>query len=193
MTNPLLDDDDEEDDFDFELERRPRSEGRRRNRRRRNGRSQERRGWDLFSLSRSKRSQADAYDTFIGLGPRYGEYDDEDDEYDVPRSRRRAGFAYKYSREYDDDDDYDMDDDIIDVRPKRSLSRRRSWEDRAMEMDRIPPRSVTAWGPSGRLDRDAQTLAAVEAEREIKKAQRYLDKKEDMVDDAKEEVVSLKA
>ena len=187
------DDDDEEDDFDFELERRPRSEGRRRNRRRRNGRSQERRGWDLFSLSRSKRSQADAYDTFIGLGPRYGEYDDEDDEYDVPRSRRRAGFAYKYSREYDDDDDYNMDDDIIDVRPKRSLSRRRSWEDRAMEMDRIPPRSVTAWGPSGRLDRDAQTLAAVEAEREIKKAQRYLDKKEDMVDDAKEEVVSLKA
>jgi hypothetical protein len=93
----------------------------------------------------------------------------------------------------EDDYDYDIDDDVIDVRPKRSLSRRRSWEERAMEMDRIPPRSVGAWGPNGRADRDAQSMAAIDAEREIEKARKYLEKKEDMVDDAKEEVISLKA
>ena len=60
-------------------------------------------------------------------------------------------------------------------------------------MDRIPPRSVTAWGPNGRADGDAQTLAALEAEREIEKARKYVNKKEDMVDDAKQDVVSLKA
>jgi hypothetical protein len=36
-------------------------------------------------------------------------------------------------------------------------------------------------------------MAAIDAEREIEKARKYLEKKEDMVDDAKEEVISLKA
>lgn len=188
----MYDDDEDEDDFDFELERRPR---RTEKSRRRSRSSDRRRGWDLFSLPDSKRAQAEAYDRFIGLGPRPG--DEDEDDYDRPRARRRDGYAYKYNREYDDDDeddfDYDMDDDVIDVRPKRSSSRRRSWEERAMEMDRIPPRSVAAWGPNGRADRDAQTMAAIEAEREIEKAKKYLDKKEDMVDDAKQDVVSLKA
>ena len=171
-----------------------------RRRKLRDDRSERRRGWDLFPLPESKRRQAEAYDRFIGLGPRTGEddYDDMDDGYEsiVPRSsRRRAGFAYKFD-DYDEDDDYDDDDDVIDVRPKSKYSTsspRRSWEERAMEMDRIPPRSVAAWGPNGRVDRDAQTLAAVDAEREIKKAQKYLEKKEDLVEDAKQEVASLKA
>ena len=186
-------DDEDEDDLDFELERRPRRSDRRMGRRR-GGRGR-RSSW--FSLPTSKREQADAYDRYIGLSPRRGdEFDDMDDEYDRPRSRRRAGYAYKYNRDYDDDEDDfydDFDDDIIDIRPKRSSSRRRSWEERAMEMDRIPPRSVTAWGPNGRADGDAQTLAALEAEREIEKARKYVNKKEDMVDDAKQDVVSLKA
>eukprot|EP00804_Cyclotella_cryptica_P021370 CCRYP_016772-RA/>CCRYP_016772-RA protein AED:0.03 eAED:0.03 QI:673/1/1/1/0.5/0.66/3/167/499 len=199
--------DEEDDDFDFELDDRirPRPMSRKRNtieRRRKQGdsRGERRRGWDLFPLPESKRRQAEAYDRFIGLGPRPGEeeYDDMDDGYEsiVPRSsRRRAGFAYKYD-DYDEDDDYDDDDDVIDVRAKSKYSTsspRRSWEERAMEMDRIPPRSVAAWGPNGRLDRDAQTLAAVDAEREIQKAKKYLEKKEDLVEDAKQEVASLKA
>jgi hypothetical protein len=143
----------------------------------------------LFPLSESKRSQAEAYDRFIGLGPRPGEEDDFDEmDYDSigmgRASRRRAGYTYKYD---DEDDDYD---DVIDVRA--SGLRRRSWEERAMEMDRIPPRAA-AWGPGGRIGRDAQTVAAVDAEREIEKAKKYLEKKEDLVDDAKQEVASLKA
>jgi hypothetical protein len=181
--------DDEDDDFDFELERRSSS---RRRRGGRSGRGERRRGW--FSLPESARERAAAYDRSIGLGPDYDDDDDLDDEYDTRRSRRRSGYAYKMSRdELDYEDDYDFDDDVIDVRPKRSLSRRRSWEERAMEMDRIPPRSVSAWGPNGRADRDAQSMAAIDAEREIEKASKYLEKKEDMVDDAKEEVISLKA
>ena len=187
------DNDDDIDDFDFELERRPRRSDRRRNRSRSDDRESRRRGW--FSLPESKREQAEAYDRYLGLGPppreRY------DDDYDSSRSRRRSGFAYKYDRDLDDDEDddfyNDIDDDIIDVRPKRLSTRRRSWEERAMEMDRIPPRSVAAWGPEGRVDRDAQTLAALKAEREIEKARKYVEKKEDMVDDAKREVISLKA
>lgn len=181
---------DDDDDFDFEMDRRSRRT------KSRSRRGERRRGW--FSLPDSKRDQAAAYDRMLGIGSSL-DYDNEDldDEYDRPRSRRRSGYAYKYDRdEFDEDDiDYDDEDDIIDVdiRPRRSLSRRRSWEERAMEMDRIPPRSVAAWGPNGRADRDAQSMAAIDAEREIEKARKYLEKKEDMVDDAKEEVISLKA
>ena len=143
----------------------------------------------------SKREQAEAYDRYLGLGPPPRE--EYDDDYDLSSSRRRSGFAYKYNRDLDEDEDddfyNDIDDDIIDVRPKRSSTRRRTWEERAMEMDRIPPRSVAAWGPEGRVDRDAQTLAALKAEREIEKARKYVEKKEDMVADAKREIISLKA
>ncbi|KAL3797426.1 hypothetical protein HJC23_010552 [Cyclotella cryptica] len=146
-------DDEEDDDFDFELDDRirPRPMSRKRNtieRRRKQGdsRGERRRGWDLFPLPESKRRQAEAYDRFIGLGPRPGE-----EEYN------------------------DIDDGTGNGNGSNPTEVRRGL------------------GPNGRLDRDAQTLAAVDAEREIQKAKKYLEKKEDLVEDAKQEVASLKA
>lgn len=151
-------------------------------------------------------ARAAAYDrAIIGLGP-MDEDDyimmDEDDEYmafpsDGRRRRRRRGYAYKL-----DDEDFDDDDDYIDIEPtyaseRGSLpprrGRRRSWEERALEMDRVPPRGVAAWGPNGPVSDDVQTMAAMNAMDEIKRAKKFLEKKEDMVEDAKEEVVALKA
>ena len=138
-----------------------------------------------------------------------------DDEYLPPMtgrrsSRRRNGFAYKYDDLFEDDGEY------IDVEPiyateqeldnarglplessdSRSRRRRsRSWEDRAIEMDRVPPRGAVAWGPDGPLEGGESPLdrAAMDALRDIKKSKRYLERKESDVEDAKDEVVNLKA
>jgi len=73
--------------------------------------------------------------------------------------------------------------------------RRRSWEERAVEMDRVPPRGAVAWGPEGRIASGENPLdrAAMEALEDIRKSKRYLEKKERKVEDAKEEVVNLKS
>ena len=172
-------------------------------------------GFGLFTIPELKRRQeAEEYDRYLGLGP---SSDDDDDNYydndrDVGgRSRRRKGYAYKYSG--DDDDEYYSpivaDYDVVDAdrsydnrgsRSKRATvvnsPRKRSWEERALEMDRVPPKGAAAWGPNGRASgggMDAQSKAALDALREIRKAKRYLEKKKDMVLDAEEEVVALKA
>lgn len=164
-------------------------------------------------------SRAEEYDRIIGLGPTI---DDDDDEYlgrsfSPSSSRRRSGFAYKYN---DSDIDLLFDDgEYIDVEPRyaseRDLDmaraglsssppesfasrrrRRRSWEERAMEMDRVPPRDAIAWGPNGPAGSGGESpleSAAMDALREIKKSKLFLEKKENDVEDAKNEVVNLKA
>ncbi|KAL7531383.1 hypothetical protein ACHAXR_004010 [Thalassiosira sp. AJA248-18] len=155
--------------------------------------------------------RAEEYDRFLVGGLGGDEYMDMDDDYMPPMagrrsSRRRKGFAYKYNTAedlFDDDGEY-----IIDVEPKyaterdldmaRAMSpkrRRRSWEERAIEMDRVPPRGAVAWGPNGRIGSGEDPLdrAAMEALRDIKKSKKYLDRKEDEVDELKDGVVNLKA
>ncbi|KAL7449366.1 hypothetical protein ACHAWC_003898 [Mediolabrus comicus] len=181
----------EPDLFDDELMSGNRRRGRR-NRRNRRGRRND-----------SIDGRAAAYDRFIGLGPmddeEYIMIDEEEDVEFMPgRSRRRRrGYAYKL-----DDDDFDDDDEYIDIEASYPAERdgmssprrgRRSWEERALEMDRVPPRGVAAWGPNGPVSDDVQTMAAMDAMDEIKRAKKFLEKKEEMVEDAKEEVVALKA
>ena len=62
-------------------------------------------------------------------------------------------------------------------------------------MDRVPPRDAVAWGPNGRIGDGENPLdmAAMDALRDIKKSKRVLERKEEAVEDAKEEVVTLKA
>lgn len=196
------------DDMDFEQDRaivgRRRARGGRRRRR-----DSRRRDIDRRALE---------YDRFLAGG---NGGDDEymdvmDNEYMPPmegvgvgrrNSRRRKGFAYKFNTA---EDLFDLDDgEYIDVEPKyaterdldmaremssKRAARRRSWEERAIEMDRVPPRGAVAWGPNGRLgEEDPLDRAAMDALRNIKKSKRKLERKENEVEDAKEEVVSLKA
>ena len=157
--------------------------------------------------------RAEEYNRIIGLGRAI----DDGDEYELgrgsPSSRRRSGFAYKYS-----DDDIDLlydDGEYIDVEPRyaseRDLDmarsglssessasqqrrRRRSWEERAMDMDRVPPRDAIAWGPNGPVGSGGPLeSAAMDALRDIKKSKLFLERKENDVEDAKNEVVNLKA
>ena len=67
--------------------------------------------------------------------------------------------------------------------------------ERAIEMDRVPPRDAVAWGPNGRIGDGENPLdrAAMDALRDIKKSKRVLERKEEDVEEAKEEVVTLKA
>jgi len=168
---------------------------------------------------RNMDSRALEYDRFLAGGGGRGEYAMDDDyptgsmaEGRPPSSRQRRGFAYKYNQ----NDLMDFDDgEFIDIEPKYATKgdldmaargetrpssasgrrRRRSWEERAVEMDRVPPRGAVAWGPEGRIASGENPLdrAAMEALEDIQKSKRYLEKKERMVDDAKEEVLNLKS
>ncbi|KAL3816347.1 hypothetical protein ACHAXA_011447 [Cyclostephanos tholiformis] len=162
-------------------------------------------------LRRRVDPRAEEYNRFLGLGPPPDVDDDivMDDEYRrFPSSstsrRRRKGFAYKY----DGIDLLDDDGEYIDIEPlyatKSDLdmareqsgvrsSRRRSWEDRAIEMDRVPPINAVAWGPNGPVNESPLDIAAMDALRDIKKSKNYLERKEEDVEDAKEKVVNLKA
>ncbi len=182
------------------------------------------RGGETQQQQKKRRSfvdtRAEEYDRVIGLGPTLDDDYDYPGRSSPPSSRRRSGFAYKY-----DDSDVDLlfdDGEYIDVEPRyaserdlymaragssstppesslssrrRQRQRLRSWEERAMEMDRVPPRDAIAWGPNGSVRSGESPLetAAMDALRDIKKSKLFLEKKENDVEDAKNEVVSLKA
>ena len=152
---------------------------------------------------------------FLGLGPPPPPYVGSDDlfiddnyrQFDRPLSsssrqqqrRRRRGFAYKYN----DIDSLNNDDDgeYIDIEPlyatnhdlDMAKSRSRSWEERAIERDRVPPRDGIAWGPNGQVIGESPlNMAAMDALRDINKSKRLLVRKEEDVELAKAKVVNLK-
>jgi len=73
-------------------------------------------------------------------------------------------------------------------------TRKRSWEERARDVDRVPPSGVTAWGPEGEVKGgiDARSQAAIDAMEEIQDAKRMLEKKEAQAIDAEEMVIVAK-
>lgn len=167
---------------------------------------------DGRQINRRVDLRAQEYNRFLGLGPP-PDVDDNismDDEYrrfpsSLSSRRRRKGFAYKYN----DIDLSDDDGEYIDIEPlyatkgdldmaraqsgAGSSVRRRSWEERAIEMDRVPPRKAVAWGPNGPVGESPLEVAAMDALRDIMKSKKYLGRKEEDVEDAKETVLSLKA
>ena len=195
------------DEMDFEGDR-PMPRGRSRDRGGRRGRRNNRRS----DVDR----RAMEYDRLFSGGG--NEFMDMDDDVRMPGGgmsggrpssrRRRSGFAYKFNSA---EDLFDDEGEYIDVEPKyaterdlnmarnsstsRGGQRRRSWEERAIEMDRVPPRGAVAWGPNGQIGSGEDPLdrAAMEALRDIKKSKKYLERKENAVEDAKDEVVNLKA
>ena len=155
--------------------------------------------------------RAEEYNRFLGLGPPPDVDDDivMDDEYrrfpPSSASRRRwKGFAYKYN-------DIDLlDDEMLSTltlsprmrrrmiwtwrgssraRGRRDGDRGKSAQLRWIESRRgMPSHGVPMHRSGSPLD-----MAAMDALRDIKKTKKYLERKEDDVEDAKEKVVSLKA
>ena len=133
----------------------------------------------------------------------------------------RSGYAYRYDANLDDDEstpilDIDLEADEEDSESMNSVSstRRRqlsldvddndettkkskktterSWEERQIAMERVPPLDIKAWGPSGELPMSAREKAFVDAQEDIETARRKLNvmKKKESV--AKEEITILK-
>jgi hypothetical protein len=132
----------------------------------------------------------------------------------------RPGYAYRYDATEDDDEStpildvdmaYDEQDDLQESATPRSKSRRRqlsvvdgtdepnqprrkerSWEERQIAMERVPPANVIAWGPSGELNMSAREKAFLDAQEDIELARRRLKLLKQKESDAKEEISILK-
>lgn len=133
----------------------------------------------------------------------------------------RSGYAYRYDANLDDDEstpilDIDLAADEEDSESMNSVSSKRrrqlsldvddndettkkskqtterSWEERQIAMERVPPLDIKAWGPSGELPMSAREKAFVDAQEDIETARRKLNvmKKKESV--AKEEITILK-
>ena len=74
----------------------------------------------------------------------------------------------------------------------KSAARERTWEERAMAMERIPPTTVPAWGPSGVLGVDARSKAISDAIEDIQTARQKLEVKEKKEALARENITILK-
>ena len=76
-----------------------------------------------------------------------------------------------------------------DSEPKRKV---RSWEERSIAMERIPPSDVPAWGPSGDLGMDARMKATIDALQDIQEAKYRLEQKIKREQQALDDITILK-
>ena len=126
----------------------------------------------------------------------------------------RSGYAYRYDVTEDDDQnptilDIDPSDDPEDLisrsnsgsrrqvpadddTKKETRKKERSWEERQIAMERVPPADVAAWGPSGELPMTARVKAFYDAQEDIQMAQRKLKLLVGKESNAKEEITILK-
>eukprot|EP00980_Cylindrotheca_fusiformis_P015218 scaffold4222_cov115-Cylindrotheca_fusiformis.AAC.14 len=128
---------------------------------------------------------------------------------------RRPGYAYRYNG--DDEDDLgpildidppvaergesiaenDDDEDPTSSKHNGSAAPRpqkpeKSWEERSLAVERVPPADIPAWGPSGELPFDARTKAIVDALEDIQTAKQKLRKREKREALAREEITILR-
>lgn len=129
-------------------------------------------------------------------------------------SPRRAGYAYRY---VDDDEsppvaDMDTTFDVTahdepsqndsprsikptatkEEEPPAPQRRERTWEERALSVEQVPPADVVAWGPSGELQMDARTKGIIDALEDIQLAEQKLKAKEKKESLAREDISILK-
>jgi hypothetical protein len=129
--------------------------------------------------------------------------------------QRRPGYAYRYSPEDEEEAGYidpaattydvQAEPDVEGVRgATRTTSneggkdvaeplreRERSWEERQLAVERIPP-NVVAWGPSGEIGMDARTKAILDALEDVQTARQKVDIKEKKEALAREDITILK-
>lgn len=162
----------------------------------------------FFGVDRDQmKGQADEYNAKMGIGEARSR------RRKIERaSPRRPGYTYRYN-----DGDYEQfaaDVDIstepfqnnTNVAPMASNDRRqheedqgrkhrrpeRTWEERALAVERVPPQAIPAWGPSGGLGIDARSIAVLDAIEDIQTARQKLEVKEKKEALAREEITILK-
>ena len=159
--------------------------------------------------------QAAMYDEKMGLNrsTRNGRRTSRNRPSRPPNSmRRRPGYAYRYNPDEDEEETSDTAVDAYDVtaEPVESegqqttkesqikqdsnpspLEKERSWEERAIAAERVPP-IVPAWGPSGALGIDARTKAIQDALEDVQTARQKVETKEKKEITARENITILK-
>eukprot|EP00531_Pseudo-nitzschia_arenysensis_P014681 CAMPEP_0116115084 /NCGR_PEP_ID=MMETSP0329-20121206/320_1 /TAXON_ID=697910 /ORGANISM="Pseudo-nitzschia arenysensis, Strain B593" /LENGTH=623 /DNA_ID=CAMNT_0003608497 /DNA_START=207 /DNA_END=2079 /DNA_ORIENTATION=- len=162
--------------------------------------------------------KADEYNAKMGLGKRRRPSgDDERNSRRRSPARRRSarddperpGYAYRYDATLDDEstpildvdpaetDDSDIPESkrrqlALDTDERKSRKKERSWEERQIAMERVPPIDVVAWGPSGELPMSAREKAFMDAQEDIETARRKLNLMKKKESEAKEEITILK-
>ena len=101
--------------------------------------------------------------------------EDGDSESMVSRTRRRL-----------------LSTDVGSDGDKKPVKRERSWEERQIAMERVPPVDIMAWGPSGELPMSAREKAFIDAQEDIETARRNLNLMKKKECEAKEEITILK-
>jgi hypothetical protein len=159
--------------------------------------------------------KADLYNEKMGLGK--SRRSSSRTRQRPPSSRdtpRRPGYAYRYNG--DDDDDLnpvvEIETPTSSVDPSTTQNgeaatngteqngssaagmqkREKSWEERSLAVERVPPADIPGWGPSGELSYDARTKAIVDALEDIQTATQKLKAKEKKEALAREEITILK-
>jgi hypothetical protein len=162
----------------------------------------------FFGVDRDQmRGQADEYNAKMGIGEARSRTRKLE-----RASRRRPGYTYRYN-----DGDYEplaADVDIsaepfqndTNVASIASKDRRqfeedqgrkprrveRTWEERALAVEQVPPPAIPAWGPSGGLGIDSRSKAVLDAIEDIQTARQKLEAKEKKEALAREEITILK-
>jgi hypothetical protein len=159
--------------------------------------------------------KADLYNEKMGLGKSRPSSSKRRER--PPSSRdtpRRPGYAYRYNG--DDDDDLNQ---VVEIEtptssvdpsttqngqaatngteqngasPAGRQKREKSWEERSLAVERVPPADIPAWGPSGELSYDARTKAIIDALEDIQTAKQKVKGKEKKEALAMEEITILK-
>merc|ERR1712238_538347 len=123
----------------------------------------------------------------------------------------RPGYAYRYDVTEDDDQSppiLDVKTKLYDLNSRSNSGRRRqassdntkvetrkkerSWEERQIATERVPPANVVAWGCSGELPMTARMKAFTDAQEDTQTAQRKLKFFSEKESEIKEEINSLK-
>ena len=73
-----------------------------------------------------------------------------------------------------------------------SPTNKKSWEERALAMEQIPPPGIPAWGPSGDLGMDARMKATIDALHDIQEAQNKLEQRKKREQEAMDDITILK-
>lgn len=163
--------------------------------------------------------QAEMYNRQMGIGPRKGSKETWSSQRHP--DRRRQGYAYRYDVDmsvYGSVVDADVvEDDANGIGEKvkedgkvqknrssntdsapdpaedqGSTKKERSWQERAIAMERIPPAGVPAWGPSGDLGMDARMKATIDAMQDIQDAKYRLNQKLKREEEALDDITILK-